>query len=67
MTAASPDSRQELRAFRFRLRHDQLLRQRLRRAKQQATLALAQELGFALTLEDLQGRRAKGKQTKGNR
>jgi predicted ribosomally synthesized peptide with nif11-like leader len=44
----------ELRAFRFRLRHDQLLRQRLRHAKQEATVALARELGFAISVDDLQ-------------
>lgn len=58
--ASPPGSdRSELQAFRFRLRHDHLLRQRLRRAKQEATLALAQELGFELSLEDLQNRRKK--------
>jgi len=40
--------------FRFRLRHDILLRQRLRRAKQEATINIARELGFDLSLEDLQ-------------
>jgi predicted ribosomally synthesized peptide with nif11-like leader len=53
--ASSPGSdHSELKAFRFRLRHDQLLRQRLRHAKQEATLALARELGFELSIEDLQ-------------
>ena len=56
--ASSPGSdRSELQAFRFRLRHDHLLRQQLRRAKQEATLALARELGFELSIEDLQGQR----------
>jgi hypothetical protein len=53
MASPSLDDRSELKAFRFRLRHDYLLRQRLRRAKQEATLALARELGFELTLADL--------------
>ena len=53
MASSPPDDRSELKAFRFRLRHDHLLRQRLRRAKQEATLALARELGFEITLEDL--------------
>jgi hypothetical protein len=56
MASSSGSDRSELQAFRFRLRHDHLLRQRLRRAKQEATLALAQELGFELSLEDLLGR-----------
>lgn len=51
----------ELRAFRARLRHDHLLRQRLRRARLEATVALAQELGFALTIEHLLSCSAKGK------
>lgn len=54
---ADPAPRQpsrDLRAFRFRLRHDHLLRQRLRRAKQEATVALAQELGYAISVNDLQ-------------
>lgn len=54
---ADPAPRQpsrDLRAFRFRLRHDHLLRQRLRRAKQEATVALAQELGYAIRVDDLQ-------------
>ena len=59
MASSSGSDPSELQAFRFRLRHDHLLRQRLRRAKQEATLALAQELGFELSLEDLQGRRKK--------
>jgi len=61
MASAPGSDRSELQAFRFRLRHDHLLRQRLRRAKQEATLALARELGFELSLEDLQGR---GRRTK---
>ena len=56
MASAPGSDRSELQAFRFRLRHDHLLRQRLRRAKQEATLALARELGFELSLEDLQAR-----------
>ena len=59
MASSSGSDPSELQAFRFRLRHDHLLRQRQRRAKQEATLALAQELGFELSLEDLQGRRKK--------
>ena len=56
MASSSGSDRSELQAFRFRLRHDHILRQRLRRAKQEATLALAHELGFELSLEDLLGR-----------
>ena len=53
--SASPNlASRALKEFRFRLRHDHLLRQRLRRTKQEATLALARELGFELSLEDLQ-------------
>ena len=59
MASSSGSDRRELQAFRFRLRHDHLLRQQLRRAKQEATLALAQELGFELSLDDLQNRRKK--------
>ena len=59
MASSSGSDRSEFQAFRFRLRHDHLLRQRLRRAKQEATLALARELGFELSLEDLQNRRKK--------
>lgn len=69
MTPSSSDSRSdspsEWRAFRFRLRHDQFLRQRLKRAKQEATLALARELGFELTLEDLQPGVRKGQRGSG--
>jgi predicted ribosomally synthesized peptide with nif11-like leader len=54
MASSSGDGCSDLKAFRFRLRHDHLLRQRLRRAKQEATLALARELGFELTHDDLQ-------------
>ena len=51
---SSPGSdRSELKDFRFRLRHDQLLRKRLRHAKQEATVALARELGFEITVDDL--------------
>ncbi len=51
----------ELRAFRTRLRHDHLLRQRLRRARMEATVALAHELGFVFTLDDLLSYSTKGK------
>jgi hypothetical protein len=57
--AIMPNSRKSIsrdyRDFRFRLRHDHFLRRRLRRAKQEATIALARELGFILTIDDLQG------------
>jgi hypothetical protein len=43
-------------AFRFRLRHDRLLRLRLRRARHQATIELAKELGFSITLAELSGK-----------
>jgi predicted ribosomally synthesized peptide with nif11-like leader len=52
----------ELRAFRYRLRHDHLLRQRLRFLKQEATVALARELGFEITIDDLRSSLAKRKQ-----
>ena len=39
-------SQQDARAFRFRLRHDQILRQRLRHAKLKAIQDLAAELGY---------------------
>ena len=47
----------DLLAFRFRLRHDHLLRLRLRRARHQATVELANELGFSITLAELSGKR----------
>ena len=59
MPADPGSDRRELQAFRFRLRHDHILSQRLRRAKQEATLALARELGFELSIEDLKPRRKK--------
>jgi hypothetical protein len=59
MASSSGSDRSELQAFRFRLRHDHLLRQRLRRAKQEATFALARELGFEITLDDLRSPRSK--------
>ena len=61
MPAAPGADRSELQAFRFRLRHDHILSQRLRRAKQEATLALARELGFELSIEDLQGQRQRSR------
>jgi hypothetical protein len=54
-------ARRDLRAFRFRLRHDQILRERLRYLKQMATLALAHELGFQITLDDLRSARPKAR------
>jgi predicted ribosomally synthesized peptide with nif11-like leader len=59
MASSSGSDRSELQAFRFRLRHDHLLRQRLRHAKQEATVALARELGFEITLDDLRLPRSK--------
>lgn len=47
----------DYRDFRFRLRHDHLLRQQLRRARLEATISLARELGFNLTLDDFQKRK----------
>lgn len=55
MAKANTQPSRDYRDFRFRLRHDLLLRRRLRRAKQEATISLARELGFNLTFEDLQG------------
>ena len=48
----------DLLAFRFRLRHDRLLRLRLRHARHQVTVELAKELGFSITLAELNGKRA---------
>ena len=48
----------DLRAFRFRLRHDRLLRLRLRHARHQVTVELAKELGFSITIADLCGKHA---------
>ena len=45
----SPDYRD----FRFRLRHDRLLRLRLRHARYRAAVELARELGYSITVEDL--------------
>lgn len=50
--------------FRFRLRHDQLLRHQLRRAKQEAVIAMARELGFKLSIDDLQNQKQKSKKRK---
>jgi hypothetical protein len=44
--------------FRFRLRHDRLLRLRLRHARYHAELELARELGYAITMDDLRGPKA---------
>jgi hypothetical protein len=56
-----PNSRKSIsrdyRDFRFRLRHDHFLRRRLRRAKQEATIELARELGFILTIDELQNKK----------
>jgi hypothetical protein len=43
----------EYRDFRFRLRHDRLLRLRLRHARYRAEVELARELGYAITMDDL--------------
>lgn len=51
----------DLRAFRFRLRHDHILRARLRHLKQLATIELARELGFQITLEDLKSVKSNSK------
>jgi hypothetical protein len=45
---------QDYQDFRFRLRHDQILKQRLRRAQQEAVITMAGELGFNLTLADVE-------------
>ena len=45
-------SQQDARAFRFRLRHDHLLQQRLREAKLKAVQDLAAELGYRFEIED---------------
>lgn len=45
-------SQQDARAFRFRLRHDHLLQQRLREAKLKAIQDLAAELGYRFEIED---------------
>jgi hypothetical protein len=60
MVELSPSrAKRDLKAFRFRLRHDQILRERLRYDKQMATLALANELGFQITLDDLRSAKPK--------
>lgn len=61
----NPDGRRsrDYQDFRFRLRHDHLLRQRLRRAKQEVVIAIARDLGFNLTLDDLQARKRTAKRT----
>lgn len=46
-------SKRDLRDFRFRLRHDHILKMRLRHLKQLATISLARELGFQITLDEL--------------
>jgi len=43
----------DLRAFLFRLRHDRLLRLRLRRLRAQAVVNLANELGYLISADDL--------------
>lgn len=45
-------SQQDARAFRFRLRHDQILRQRLRYAKLKAIQDLAAELGYRFAIDE---------------
>ena len=45
----------QYRDFRFRLRHDRLLRLRLRHARYLAEVELAKELGYAITMDDLRG------------
>jgi hypothetical protein len=45
-------SQQDARAFRFRLRHDQILRQRLRHAKLKAIQDLAAELGYRFDIDE---------------
>lgn len=47
----------EYRDFRFRLRHDRLLRLRLRHARYRAEVELARELGYAITMDDLRGQK----------
>jgi hypothetical protein len=45
-------SQQDARAFRFRLRHDHILRRRLRQAKLKAIQDLAAEIGYCFEIED---------------
>lgn len=45
-------SQQDARAFRFRLRHDQILQNCLRQAKLKAIQDLAAELGYHFEIED---------------
>jgi len=59
MAQSEDTSSRDYQDFRFRLRNDHLLRQRLRLAKQEAVIALAKELGFNLTLHDLRGLKKK--------
>jgi hypothetical protein len=51
-------SSSDYREFRFRLRHDRLLRLRLRHARDLAAVELARELGFSITLDDLRGNKS---------
>jgi hypothetical protein len=44
----------EYRAFRFRVRHDVFLRLRLKQASPAETLAIAHNLGFLITSQDLE-------------
>jgi len=43
----------DYRDFRFRLRHDRLLRLRLRHARYRAEVELDRELGYTITMDDL--------------
>jgi len=47
----------DYRDFRFRLRHDRLLRLRLRHARYRAEVELARELGYTITMDDLRGQK----------
>ena len=53
MCPAAKTISRDYRDFRFRLRHDLILRQRLKRVRQQAIVDLARDMGFEITLDDL--------------
>ena len=53
MPKTDEKSSRDYRDFRFRLRHDHLLRHRLSGENRANVIAIARELGFNLTLDDL--------------
>jgi len=51
----------DVQAFRFRVRHDHILRQRLRAAKLKAVQEVAQSLGYEFSPEDFLSGKKKSK------